>query len=128
MRSSIVSGSKRCLLALSIMLVITTTLFGQQRPGMVMSFKDQSVHLSDDHKHSWDDLRMLLVTLTEVNDGEIRWKHQTSIETKTGLWQIGRNLRNSNSGLKSERIKSGKEFIAVYCSHCETAIWLYDSE
>jgi hypothetical protein len=131
MRKKVISASKRMALVVILPLVMTGTLFGQQEKGnpvFVTPINDQRVILGDDHEHSWDDLRLLLVTLVEVNDSEIRWKHQTPSETKTGQWSVGRVLGKSNRGIKSDRIHPGKEYVAVYCSHCQTAIWLYDGK
>jgi hypothetical protein len=130
MRKSGAQFIKFFMLGIVITFAINTgALFGQQENGKQMKvlIKDQSIKMSDDHKHGWDDLRLLLITVTEVNNSEIRWKHQTEIETKTGVWHVGNNLRNSDRGIKSNRIKAGSDYVAIYCSQCETVIWLYDS-
>jgi hypothetical protein len=130
MRKRAVSISKRLAIAVFLALLLTGTLFGQEagnKSPLPAPVNDQRVLLGDDHQHGWDDLRLLLITIVEVNGHEVRWKHQTPFETKTGLWQVGKMLTKSEKGLKSDRIHSGKEFVAVYCSHCQTVIWLYDS-
>lgn len=78
------------------------------------------------HKHTWDDIRLLLVTVLELDDKELRWKHQTPFETRTGQWQLGREMKDSPKGIKSGRIKRGDNCIAVYCIKCSTVMWIYD--
>jgi hypothetical protein len=129
MKRDLISASKYCLFIIIMALSLTTgTMFGQQNQAKLLSVHDQSVKLTDNHSHNWDDLRMLLITVTDVNDSELHWKHETSFETKTGSWRLGKNLKSSDRGIKSDRIRPGKDFVAVYCLHCETVIWLYDSK
>src|SRR5437868_747068 len=123
------SASKRLVLATIFIFALSNSiLFGQDANKTIYAppVRDQRVILGDDHKHSWDDMRLLLVTLTEVSDTEIRWKHSTPFETKTGVWHVGKTLCKSDKGIHNERIQAGKEFVAVYCAECQTVIWLYD--
>src|SRR6185436_16827837 len=106
MEKRAVSTSKRLAVAAFLALLLTGTLFGQEsgnKPAPQAPLNDQRVLLGDDHQHGWDDLRLLLITIVEVNNHEIRWKHSTPFETKTGLWQVGKMLNKSEKGLKSDR-------------------------
>ncbi|MEW6731897.1 MAG: hypothetical protein AB1489_11280 [Acidobacteriota bacterium] len=121
-------------IAVSALIVFTlglATLFGQSPDYKTMplpSVNDQRVQLTDNHQHSWDDLRLLLITLVEIDGDLVRWKHQTPFETKMGHWQASQALKKRENGLKSDRIRLGKEYVGIYCIHCETVIWLYDSK
>jgi hypothetical protein len=83
--------------------------------------------VNEKHHHDWDDIRLLLITIIEIKKDEIRWKHQTTIETRTGIWYAGDSLKTSPQGLKSSRIKAGNDYIGIYCGHCNCVIWLYES-
>lgn len=124
-----ISIDRLAMVAVTILALSLNSAFGQNPNHKALNtpITDQRIHLSDDHTHGWDDLRMLLITVTEISGKEIRWKHQTPFETKTGFWTAGKNLCKSDKGLKSDRIKPGKEFIGVYCAQCATVVWLYDS-
>lgn len=90
--------------------------------------QDQSIRLRDAHRHAWDDLRMRLVTVTEIDGEQVRWKHTTPYRTDTGQWRIGVTLRVHKRGIRA--VKVGREYIGVYCAQpeCNVALWLYESE
>lgn len=111
---------------LSFVLILSFYLPATQLQAATMNTPIQKLqHTEPVHKHKWDDLRILPVTIIEINEHTIRWQYTEERLIRNGYWLLDDRLAQS---LKTRKVKLkvGQEFIGIYCSECQTVISLYN--
>lgn len=134
--------ARTCWILAILLSFFLSIIYAQQKHGHsfdeppIFSKDDMSYKGIDNHAHHWDDLGAILVEVTSIEQItnkednsqsiQIYWRYKDPVESRVGSWVASHKLATDINGIPSGRIKKGELYIAFYCKHCSTVIWLYN--